>query len=190
MPNELMGLYSGTIVKREDPDNGDPDGEMLGRVKVEIPGLISESAWAWPRHFGGAEKWGKNAVPPLGAEVNVQFVNGMVDNPVWEPAHHGQNQAFPEFDHPDMIVMGTASFRLVHDPREGQRYAALKAIKEVDGNEETLIEIRFDIENNMLSIHGETGVLVSTIGQLNMTTNHGGDVEIQGRKVLKANRTI
>ena len=190
MANELLGLYTGYIIDggREDPENNYPDGLMLGRIKVEIPGLVKESGWAFPRGFGGAAQWGKNAVPPEGAEVNVQFINGDIDNPVWEPANHADGQTFPEFVHPDVAVMGTPDFRLVVDSREGQKAATFKAIKEVDGNEETLISITFDIERNMLLLHGETGVFAHSLGQVGITAD--GDVEIQKRKVATTPRTI
>jgi len=186
---KLEGLYSGTVLQREDPDNAIPDGEVLGRVTVNIPGEIEETAWAWPRGAGGAEKFGRNFSPPVGAAVLVQFVNGDSDHPVWELDHHAIGQTFPEFVHPDVMVMGTEHFRFVHDTREGQRYAALRALKQVGDNEETLIEIRFDIERNMLLVHGETGLALNTRGQLEVLSR-GGDVEIQRRKVIKTKRTI
>lgn len=98
---KLFGLYSGTIINRTDP-------EGLGRIKVAVPGIIEpgnaeESPWAYPKG-GGSKKWGNNDVPPLNADVYIQFLSGDIAHPIWEPGWHGkpivdgvqETEAFPE----------------------------------------------------------------------------------------------
>jgi hypothetical protein len=156
---QLTALYEGTIINRNDPMG-------LGRVRFTIPGIlepqsVNEGPWAFPRG-GGARRWGKNDVPPLGADVFVQFVNGDPERPVYEPAHHGkpngETEAFPEFDDPDVHVWGRGPFRLVIDNREGQQSATLKIVKEILGVEDTVAAITLNYEDNAISITADSAI--------------------------------
>lgn len=187
MNNQILaGPYIGQIVKREkDPEN-DPEAsgmEVLGRVKVRVPGKFEESAWAWPIGFGGSSQWGINNVPPLGAAVIVWVVGTNEDQLLYMPAHHATGMTFPEFEHPDVTVAGDSNFRFIYDRREGQKYAAMQVIKEVGGDEDLICEFRFDIEGNSVRIKAETGLKIECGGQL--TIDAVGDIEIGGRKLSR-----
>lgn len=182
----ILGPLSGHVVKREkDPEN-DPEAasmEVLGRVKVRVPGKFEESAWAWPLGFGGAPQFGINHVPPIGAAVYVWVIGENEDYLVYAPAHHASGMTFPEFEHPDVTVAGDSNFRFVYDRREGQKYAAMQVIKEIGGAEELICEVRFDIEGNSVRIKAETGLKIECGGQL--TIDAVGDIEIGGRKLSR-----
>jgi len=112
---DLAGTFTGTVVRRDDPEN-------LGRVKVEVPGIIEgESAWALPEG-GGAPQFGSVSVPPLGAVVYVTFVNRNENTPVYRPGWFGKpdgvSEMFPEHVHPDVHVFGMGPFRVVVDLRD------------------------------------------------------------------------
>ena len=125
--HKLVGLYAGIIIDRDDP-------EGLARVRVQIPGIVDESAWCLPKGSGAAQ-WGHNAVPPLGADVYIQFVNGNIDRTVYEPGWPGKPaegaETFPEFEDPDVAVFGIGPFRLVIDNRENQETAVAKMVRDV-----------------------------------------------------------
>ena len=76
--------------------------------------------------------------PPIDCDVLVQFVNGERDQGRWEYSDPAEDEVFPEYTHPDILVDGDLNFRFVRDRRDGQQYAAFQVIKEVSG-EETLI---------------------------------------------------
>jgi hypothetical protein len=184
---QLFGLYEGTVVARDDP-------EGIDRVRVRIPGICEpESAWALPEG-AGAPQWGTDDVPPLDAVVWVQFVNGDPDRPVYRPGWRakpgGQSWAFPEHTAggPDVHVWGRGPVRLIVDDRAGQRYAAMRVIKTVGGEEQVIAEIKFDVEGNALRIFATTGVLIETLGQL--TIDSTGDVQVKGRKVMPGTRPL
>lgn len=191
MSDNLFGLYSGFVTQRDDP-------EMLSRIKVRIPGILEiESAddgpWALPKG-GGSKNWGRNSVPPLGAAVWVQFINGDVNKPVWEPGWHGkpevngapESEAFPEHEDPDIHVFGVGFCRLVIDDREGQRSATFKVVKKVAGNEETMASLTLNYEDNSLLLFVESalGLNASMIDMDAIT------VQIAGRKVTPSTKPI
>lgn len=74
----LVGLFVGYVRENEDP-------ERLGRVRVEIPGLIEPmSAWAPPiGGAGGSAKRGVHDVPAVGATVAVFFHAGDEECPYY-----------------------------------------------------------------------------------------------------------
>ena len=187
----MSGPWGGTIVKREKDPANDPEAasmEVLGRIKAKVPGKWAESAWAWPLGFGGSEQWGFNAVPPMGALVAIWEIGGDEEQLFYMPAQHALGMTFPEFEHPDVIVGGDKNLRLIYDRREGQKYAAMQALKEVDGAESLILEIRFDIEGNSLRILSETGLDVFSRGHLSLDAV--GDIEIGGRKLSRKSGMI
>ncbi len=189
--NIVNGPFAGQIVKRELDPIDDPEAsnmEVLGRVKVRIPGKFEESAWAWPLGFGGSAQWGFNCVPPMGALVAVWIVAENEEQLLYMPAQHAIGMTFPEFEHPDVIVGGDSNLRLIYDRREGQKYAAAQMVKEVNGEESLLCEIRFDIEGNSVRIRAETGLKIESKGQL--TIDATGDIEIGGRKLSRKSGMI
>ena len=188
--DRLMGLYGGTVIKREkDPDN-DPeckDLNMMGRCKVEIPGEFDEGVWCQARG-SGSYRFGRQESPPIGCDVLVQFVNGERDQGRWEYADATEDEIYPEYTHPDILVDGDLNFRFVRDRRDGEQYAAFQVIKDVGGAETLIAELRFDIENNMVRLFGITGLKLESGGLIDMDCT--GDIQINGRKVMPVNRVL
>ncbi len=185
----LLGLYMGRVVDRDDPD-GD------GRVRVEIPGVIDgKSAWAKPRG-GGSALWGFIAVPPLDADVYVQFVNGDQNVPRYEPADWGERdgvrELFPEFDSPDVIVGGYGPFRFVIDLREDKEAGITpslmvkQVVKLPDGSETDTAW--FTLGENSAGMHGDSAAQVSSGAITDISSE--GDVQVKERKVMPAQRPI
>jgi hypothetical protein len=77
--NRYFGKYRGLVV-----DNLDPD--KRGRLKLRVPSVLGEAttAWALPCFpYGGAADLGFIAVPPTGAMVAVEFLEGDLSSPIW-----------------------------------------------------------------------------------------------------------
>jgi hypothetical protein len=187
----VSGPFAGVIVKREKDPEDDPEAsgmEMLGRVKAKVPGKWEESAWAFPLGFGGAERWGWNSVPPMGALIAIWIIGGDEEKLLYMPAQHAIGMTFPEFEHPDVIVGGDENLRLIYDRREGRKYAAAQVVKEINGEESLILEIRYDIEGNSVRILAETGLKIESKGQL--TIDAVGDIEIGGRKLSRKSGMI
>ena len=184
------GLYMGKVVNREDP-NGD------GRVRVQIPGLIDDaSAWAKPKGMGYI-KWGAIRVPPLEADVYVQFLNGELDQPVYEPAdagtrgQEGEREMFPEFEHPDIIVAGFGPFRLVIDTRDDPDAGLVPSlrIKQVASLESGETDTAwFELRENSAQMRGDSVAQVTSGALTDIDSD--GDVQVKRRKVMPTEKPI
>ena len=180
----------GSVVDRDDPN-------LDGRVRVQIPGLIDDrSAWARPRG-GGSLLWGFIAVPPIGADVYVQFINGDLDQPRYEPADYGtrgngvDREMFPEHEHPDVIVGGFGPFRVVIDLREDEATGTkpslrLKQIAVVDGIEEDIAWVQ--LGENSIQVYADSAVQVKGGSMTDIDSD--GDVQIKRRKVMPSSKPL
>lgn len=126
------GLYIGVVVKRD-------DDEMLGRVRVRIPGLVEPmSAWAFPLGTvgGGSDARGFYAVPEEGAEVGVLFHQGDVDHPYYLCGHWGKPDGQSEVpapirglskaDAPRVRAFETSRYLISFDDRDGKELLTIK----------------------------------------------------------------
>lgn len=87
--NRHLGLYEGTVTARE----SDSD-ELLGRVKLRVPGLIEPETPNWAEPIGvaggGHAKRGHFEPPRVGANVAVMFVMGSLTKPRYFPGAWGR----------------------------------------------------------------------------------------------------
>jgi len=184
------GLYMGKVVDRSDPDGN-------GRVRVQIPGLIDDrSAWAKPKGMGFTF-WGMVKVPPLDADVYVQFLNGELDQPVYEPAdagtrgENGEREMFKEFEDPDIIVAGFGPFRLVIDLRDDEEAGLvptcrLKQIVTIGGEEQDVAW--FQLGDNSAQVYADSAVQCRAGAMLDLDSD--GDVQVKRRKVMPSAKPI
>jgi len=75
---QFFGKYRGVVTDVNDPD-------VLGRIRVNLPGLIGAqtSGWALPCVPGGLSKAKGSALPKIGATVWIEFEQGDPGRPVW-----------------------------------------------------------------------------------------------------------
>ena len=137
--NRYYGKYRAFV-----SDNVDP--QKRGRCKLVVPSVMGEtvSDWALPcTPYGGAADLGFLAVPPVGAQVVAEFMEGDISSPLWTgtfwrtadevPAEFGAN------DGPTAKVMKTGSGHLLHfEDKDGEEKITLRssaeAVMEMDHN--------------------------------------------------------
>ena len=180
----LFGLYAGTVVNREDPNN-------LCRVKVSIPGVMEITNWASPKG-SGTKNFGSASVPPLDSDVYVQFINGNPDQPVYEPADfgivNGESEVFKEHTDPDIHVFGIGPFRAVIDYRNpGSGTLRIKMVKEINGSEEDISWIEFSELGNSIEIHADSAIGVDSGAIIDIDSS---TVQIKERKIMSTTRPI
>ena len=129
--NRYYGKYRGFV-----SDNADP--EKLGRCKLVVPSVLGEtvSSWALPcTPYGGAANIGFIAVPPNGAQVIAEFMEGDISSPLWTGTFWRQASELPEEfaanGEPSAKVMRTESGHvLLLEDKDGGEKVTLKSSAE------------------------------------------------------------
>ncbi len=182
----IDGLHVGEVVDREDP-------EMLGRVRVRIPGLVEPaSAWAWPLGTlgGGSDRRGFFSVPEKGAEVGVLFHQGDVDHPHYLCGHWGKPDGQVEVpeparslskeDAPRVRAFETGRFLLLFDDRDGKEALVVKDKRSED-------QIEFDGKGMGITIKATSALMLRADG---MVSIDAAVVQINGRLVMPGTKPI
>ncbi|MCJ9429313.1 phage baseplate assembly protein V [Kordiimonas marina] len=116
-------------------DNDDPDG--LGRIKMTIPSVLGEatSDWALPAvAYGGGADFGVLWVPPVGAQVLAEFLEGDPSAPVWAATFWRQASEMPaEYQGPSTKILKTESGHLLtFEDKEGEEQITLHSKAEAE----------------------------------------------------------
>lgn len=76
--SEYFGKYRGKVENNVDP-------MQMGRIQVSVPTVLGDGtlSWAMPSAPFGGPGVGFFAVPPVGANVWVEFEGGDTDYPIW-----------------------------------------------------------------------------------------------------------
>lgn len=82
----FYGKYRGVVINNVDP-------MVVGRLQVAVPAVLSDAtSWALPcSPFAGPDV-GLCLIPPVGANVWVEFEGGDVDHPIWSGCFWGDGQ--------------------------------------------------------------------------------------------------
>jgi len=83
----LFGKYRGKVAANKDPLN-------LGRIQVQVPAVYGEGrqSWALPCTPYAGKDIGWFAIPPVGANIWVEFEGGDPDYPIWSGCFWGENE--------------------------------------------------------------------------------------------------
>lgn len=75
---KYYGKYRGLVMQNIDPN-------QLGRIQVSVPAVLGEASlpWALPAVPMAGIQSGIYTVPPVGANVWVEFEGGDTDAPIW-----------------------------------------------------------------------------------------------------------
>jgi hypothetical protein len=84
----FFGKYRGTVTNNLDP-------LQLGRVQVSVPAVLGDGrlSWAMPCVPYAGPQVGLFVVPPVGANVWVEFEAGDTDYPIWAGCFWGAGEA-------------------------------------------------------------------------------------------------
>lgn len=101
---KFYGKYRGRV-----NDNRDPEG--LGRIRALVPDVIGdeETGWALPSAPYAGDGVGFLFIPPIGANVWIEFEKGNPDNPIWVGCFWDRGQTPKIQANPDVKVIKTDS---------------------------------------------------------------------------------
>ena len=111
---KLYGKYRGKVENNIDP-------LMLGRIQVNVPAVPGiKMSWALPCAPYAGPQVGFYAIPPIGANVWVEFEGGDANYPIWVGGFWSPNQA-PEIVEPSTMrkVFKTQEITMILDDTPG-----------------------------------------------------------------------
>jgi uncharacterized protein involved in type VI secretion and phage assembly len=85
---QFFGKYRGKVI-----DNVDP--KQMGCMRVSVPAVLGTGtqSWAYPSVPYAGLQTGFYAIPPVGANVWVEFEGGDPDHPIWTGCFWGPGEA-------------------------------------------------------------------------------------------------
>lgn len=99
---KFYGKYRGTVTDNKDP-------LMQGRVRAKVPSVFGEqeTGWAFPCSPYAGKGVGFFFVPPVGANLWIEFEEGDTDSPIWVGCFWGVGEAPKMPAIPDYKVIKT-----------------------------------------------------------------------------------
>ncbi len=84
---QFFGKYRGQVTSSKDPN-------FLGRIQVSVPAVLGETeqSWAMPCVPYAGKDIGLLMVPPVGANIWVEFEGGDPDYPIWSGCFWGKGE--------------------------------------------------------------------------------------------------
>lgn len=112
--SQFFGKYRGSVENNIDP-------LMLGRLQVSAPAVLGEGtlSWAMPCAPFAGDGVGFFALPPVGANVWVEFEGGDPDYPIWSGCFWGTGEVPAQPALPFVKVIQTDSLMLKLDDTPG-----------------------------------------------------------------------
>lgn len=100
--SQFFGKYRGNVENNIDP-------MLLGRCQVSVPAVLGDGrlSWAMPCTPYAGSGVGFFAIPPVGANVWVEFEGGDTDYPIWSGCFWGVGEAPATPAIPQMKVLKT-----------------------------------------------------------------------------------
>ena len=192
------GKYRGRVVENEDP-------EGIARILVDVPQFPNMiSAWAMPCTPYAGPDVGFYAIPPIGANVWVEFEGGNINRPIWSGCFWGNALEMP--GHPALptnkiFKTEMCTLTLSDIPGEGATLTVLPNSMQIN---QELLTVRIEeavltlipealtlgIEPTNLTIGNEGMILETPTVSITATVNITGDVAIEGAVQITGNTTI
>lgn len=163
-----FGKYRGKVVENVDP-------MVMGRILASVPAVPSvKSTWAMPCVPYAGPQVGFYTMPPIGANVWIEFEGGDPNYPIWVGCFWSEGE-LPLEAPPEMKVFKTEfnTFILNDTPEEGGM-----TLTSIPDCVDDLCSLTFDAEGIQLkipesSIDMTTGTISATTGNISMTAEEG-----------------
>lgn len=115
MTTKFFGKYRGLVTANLDPLE-------IGRIRAMVPAVLgdTETGWALPCSPYGGKDVGFFFIPPVGANVWIEFEGGNPDFPIWSGCFWRQGEA-PSIGSDDKVIKTDfATIRINDLPEAGE----------------------------------------------------------------------
>lgn len=116
------GKYRGKVVDNKDP-------QSVGRIQAKVPAIAQDPLnWAMPCTPYAGSQVGLYAIPPVGANVWIEFEGGDPNSPIWSGCFWGAQDQKPPVDAagPEVKMLQTDTLALILNDQESKLTARLK----------------------------------------------------------------
>lgn len=155
------GKYRGTVVNNVDP-------LQIGRLQISCPAVLGESvlAWAMPCSPYAGDGEGLFLIPPIGANLWIEFEAGDPDKPIWSGGFWtvGRTPALPAL--PTTKILKTAGATLKLDDLPGAGGLTLEVLPPV-------VAVPVKIVLNAQGIEISCGTAVVKLDPARVSLNNG-----------------
>ncbi len=123
---KYFGKYRGKVTNNIDP-------MRLGRVQISVPSILGDGrlSWAMPCVPYAGMQVGFFAIPPINANIWVEFEGGNIDYPIWTGCFWGKGE-FPPVPNPaaspEIMFFKTKSITLTCSDVPGSGEATLEVL--------------------------------------------------------------
>ena len=152
-----FGKYRGQVQNNIDP-------MLSGRIQVSVPSVLGTGrlSWAMPSAPYAGSGVGFVAIPPVGANVWVEFEGGNTDSPIWSGCFWGTGEFPSEASLPAIKIFKTDNATLTFNDLPG---AGGITIETSDGKKITMDALSIKITDGKWSIEiSPTSVAINTDG--------------------------
>jgi hypothetical protein len=141
---QFFGKYRGKVESNVDP-------ALSGRIQVSVPSVLGKGrmSWAMPCAPYAGKGVGFFTIPPVGANVWVEFEGGNTDYPIWSGCFWGTGEFPPQLAIPQMKVLKTDAVTLTLSDLPG---VGGLMIESKDGKKITMNAMMIEITNGTWSI--------------------------------------
>ncbi|MGH8004955.1 MAG: phage baseplate assembly protein V [Limisphaerales bacterium] len=155
---EICGKHRGVVVNNVDP-------QQMGRLQVQVPSVAGTDAlFALPSVPYAGPGVGFFFLPPVGANVWVEFEEGDKNRPIWSGGFWGSGEVPSEANLPQRKVLKTENVTLTIEEQSG----AGGFILEVGQT-----KMKLSLKNGIIEIDNSAGANIQLAGP-QVSLNKGG----------------
>jgi len=169
MMKEFFGKYRGKV-------QGNKDTMQLGRIQVSVPSVLGtgQYSWAMPSVPYAGPQVGFFFIPPVGANVWVEFEGGNKDYPIWSGCFWDKGDVPANPATADMKVIRTDTATITINDQQGSSTFSI----------ETTSGLKIAITSSDIKIdNGQGSKIAITSSDIQIDDGQGGKIAVAGPKV-------
>lgn len=135
-----LGKFQGVVSRNEDPLH-------LGRVRARVPDVFGneESGWALPAVPYAGKDVGFFMIPPVDANVWIEFEHGDPEYPIWTGCFWGEGEVPVDPAVPEMKVLKTEAVTITLNDKPGETGVRIETKAgmsiEIDNGQKAIIKL-------------------------------------------------